>query len=257
MDMINNIEGVEFIWDRYVLCTMDIELLYTNIPQDIALEKRAVPQSAYGFSLCNWLLSCIRRSCTNREDLGMQVYYMKSWYRGDTPRNWWKNALKRARYTPRETLLIPKQRKEEVPMTCVITYSLKANKLKKIINKPLSILSGLNVPKPVFAFKKSKNIKQHLVKANRSVEKDRGILTLMGLPPIVGHYKCHKCLVCKLTQDTKSIKINDVEVCQTRFSNCNTKNVVYSIQSPCNKTYIGQTMQPVKTRILQHKGHHL
>ena len=61
-------------------------------------------------------------------------------------------------------------------------------------------------------------------------------------------------MACRLTHDTKSVMINDKKIVQKRFSNCNTKIVIYCIQCPCNLTYIGQTGQPVKTRILQHKS---
>ena len=61
-------------------------------------------------------------------------------------------------------------------------------------------------------------------------------------------------MACKLTHDTKFVWINGIKIDQKRFSNCNTKNVAYCIQCPCKLTYIGQTVQPVKTRILQHKS---
>mgnify|MGYP002804684881 CR=1 FL=1 len=38
------------------------------------------------------------------------------------------------------------------------------------------------------------------------------------------------------------------------MSNCNTINVIYCIWCPCDLIYIGQTTQPVKTRIGQHRS---
>ena len=126
-------------------------------------------------------------------------------------------------------------------MTCVLTYSPKAQKMKRIILKHLSILSGLDIPRPLFAFKKAKNIRQHLVRASRNFgpEKDNRITSMLGLPSPVGHYRCLNCAACKLTHDTKSIVINGTTIYQKRFSNCNTKNVIYCIQCPCHLTYIG------------------
>lgn len=37
-------------------------------------------------------------------------------------------------------------------------------------------------------------------------------------------------------------------------SNCNIRNVVYCLWRPCNLPYIGQTQQPVKARIGQHRS---
>ena len=120
----------------------------------------------------------------------------------------------------------------------------------------MSILDGLEIPRPRFAFKRAKNIKEHLVRASRNTipEREQTIISMLGLPKPFGHFKCMNCAACTLTKDTKSIEINGSCVQQKKFSNCNTKNVVYCILCPCGLPYIGQTIQPVKARILQHRS---
>ena len=199
----------------------------------------------------------IRRNCTNREDffLNAEALVEKLICRG-YPKRLVRHSLKRAWYTPRETLLVPKQKEVSFPLTCVLTYSPKAQKIKRIISRHMGLLCGLGVDKPLFSFRKGKNIRQHLVRAQRRgrQDKDESIVSRLGLPPVVGHFRCHKCVACKFTQDVKSVMINDIKIDLKRFSNCNTKNVVYCINCPCKLFYIGQTGQAVKTRILQHRS---
>ena len=78
--------------------------------------------------------------------------------------------------------------------------------------------------------------------------------SLWGLEPLVGHFKCGSCAVCDFTLNVKNFVHGTIDFKLRHFSNCNTTNVVYAVWCPCGLVYIGQTTQPIKSRIIQHRS---
>ena len=83
-----------------------------------------------------------------------------------------RKALKRAWYNPREILL---EKRERLPLertVCVMTFNPNTNRVVSIIKRYWHLiqhLGKLNEP-PLFALKKGKNIKDHIVRAASSVK---------------------------------------------------------------------------------------
>mgnify|MGYP002804721349 CR=1 FL=1 len=163
-------------------------------------------------------------------------------------------------YNPRDLLLgrsgvVPKQEQDKV--VCVTTFCSVSNKITKSIRKHWPLLSDIGIPgdAPLFSFRRGRNIRDHLVHSTLPVRaKANTMESLWGLKPVVGHYKCGNCAVCAFTLGVKKFSHGTIEVDLKHFSNCNTANVVYAIWCPCGWIYIGQTTQPVKSRIIQHRS---
>lgn len=200
----------------------------------------------------------IRRNCCLKEDYFHEAAHLseKLSLRG-YPRRLIRASLKRAWFCPREILLEPKLKKEQDRLVCVTTCNPVSNAIKKSIKKHWGVLNActLHIEKPLFAFKKAKNIKDHLVRAALPTAITRGTLNdLWGLPPLLGHAKCGSCLACDNTIEGPNFVYQRITYKRQYFSNYATTNVIYAIRCPCDKIYVGQTTQKVKLRIGQHRS---
>ena len=142
-------------------------------------------------------------------------------------------------------------------VVCVTTFCPISNQIVKSIKKHWSLLSDTGIPgdAPLFSFRRGRNIRDHLVHSSSPLNtRANTIDTLWGLKPLVGHYKCGNCVACEFTLNGKSFSHGSINYELRHFSNCNTSNVVYAIWCPCGLVYIGQTTQPVKSRIIQHRS---
>lgn len=202
----------------------------------------------------------LRRNCSILEDYKKQAKELEGRLQErDYPIKTIRKCQKRARNQPRESLLETTPRAEPQDLlTCVTTYSTSTNTVKKIINKNWKILTSntLKWPKPRFANKRTKNIKDILVHTRPAPTARTDTLTsAWNLAPITGHYPCGSCSVCGLTKVTKSLQLLPNLNWELRsHTNCNTTHVVYMIVCPCGLKYIGMTCRKIKQRIIEHKS---
>lgn len=107
--------------------------------------------------------------------------------------------------------------------------------------------------KPQIIFRRAPNIRDLVTSSYIKTNKKKCALT-------VGFYNCGKCRACTdsgtlgrkrikkefvLPDGLTSYKLKD-------FSTCNTEGVIYIIECPCGKRYIGRTCRKLKTRIREH-----
>ncbi|KAJ1126012.1 hypothetical protein NDU88_004425, partial [Pleurodeles waltl] len=108
----------------------------------------------------------LRRNCSSTHTYNTQANDLQTKLLArNYPREIVNRAPKRARNNNREALLEPNTRDINKSMTCVTTFTPLSNKIKRTILKRWSILgsSGCNIPRPLFAFKRSQNIKDVII----------------------------------------------------------------------------------------------
>ncbi|XP_069467883.1 uncharacterized protein [Ambystoma mexicanum] len=202
-----------------------------------------------------------RRNCTDKKDFAKQAdiiedRLMKRGY----PHHVLRQSRKRARHQHREILLTknPREKSNQSRMVCAMTYNTHHSAIKKAINKHWHLLqlNHSDLALPMFAFRKGKNLKSWLSKADRSLPLSgpKTITEMWGMNKVHGHFPCGYCCHCGSTTATTTVNINNRVWNLRDHTTCNSKNVIYAITCPCDKTYIGKTSRPVKLRISEHKS---
>ncbi|XP_063793071.1 uncharacterized protein LOC134948780 [Pseudophryne corroboree] len=107
---------------------------------------------------------------------------------------------------------------------------------------------------PMTSFRRGKNLRDHLVKADiTNLIPSSGIFGFSKKP---GCYKCASCTTCKYLisgstfqhpHKNKKYEIQQILTCSSRF-------VIYYITCPCNKYYIGMTSRMFKERMALHRS---
>jgi hypothetical protein len=119
---------------------------------------------------------------------------------------------------------------------------------------------------PQIVYRKSKNLKNFLVRAQVNKDLEEKINTLdafLGLPkrdPLVKKFtficKTFPCQICNLFKQkngTFTASTTQKTYVFSASQNCQAKNVVYCITCKnCKKQYIGETKRPFRKRILEH-----
>lgn len=201
----------------------------------------------------------VRRNCTFKADYmrEAEVLRAKLVTRG-YPNRLVKKSFKRTWHCPREELLKTRDKPNLNKIVCVTTFDTHTNQVRKLIMKNWNIIQSIDptIDTPLFAYKRGKNLKDHLVKSATDIPTNRSntLITAWGLPKVKGHHKCGNCVCCDFTFNTNTFEHGNIKHNLQLFSDCNTKNVIYCIWCPCGLTYIGQTQQPVKARIGQHRS---
>lgn len=168
----------------------------------------------------------IRRNCYLKEDYFREAQNLsaKLGARG-YPRRLVRNSLKRAWYWPRDVLLEPKNKNTQDGLVCVTTFLPVSHAIRKSVIKHWNTLNAgaLNLERPLFAFKKAKNIKDHLVRAALPSKEAKSTLNdHWGLPRLTGYAKCGDCIVCETTLEGKDFVYDKIKFERKYFSNCNT-----------------------------------
>ena len=106
---------------------------------------------------------------------------------------------------------------------------------------------------PLVAYKRPQNIRDRLIKAKLPPPQSRPQRIKAGM------HKCNKpCSICPFVDNKKVIKAKHSEhkVELSKHFDCNTRNIVYIIECrKCGNQYIGQTMNSLKDRFLDHLGY--
>ncbi|KAJ1109637.1 hypothetical protein NDU88_006997 [Pleurodeles waltl] len=108
----------------------------------------------------------IRRNCSDKNDFRIQdnALCRKLGERNYPERNI-RQAKKRASNIPRETLLTTNTRTQQSRLTCVTTFTPLSNRIKGIVRRlwPILTSAGETLECPLFAFKRTHNIKDLVV----------------------------------------------------------------------------------------------
>lgn len=214
--------------------------------------KRSLPTSQF---------NRVRRVCSSDQDYALRSAQMSQRFRErDYDESWIQAASDRFKNMGQEECLDNKrQAKTDKRLTCVSQYSPLSNEFENIVRKHWPILcsdpalrdASFRHP-PRFAYKRSPNISNLVVRADQPPEKPASFFS----PIPDGNYRCAHCAQCNFTYKCntythphtgKVLKIKGV-------ISCNSKNVIYMIKCPCGLAYIGKTTRCIKTRIAEHRS---
>lgn len=113
-------------------------------------------------------------------------------------------------------------------------------------------LTDIVGPCPHLIARRARNLKDTLVHSEYTRERTTNWLT--DLPPLKGMYACEHCQICKFVEKTENfIDTNQSEMFQIKnVINCATSRVVYMLECPCKKYYIGKAKRQLRIRIGEH-----
>lgn len=201
----------------------------------------------------------LRRNCSSINDFNTHAEVLKEklMNRG-YPKKLIKQSFKRAKYYNREVLVCPEEGKAKEDLKRVVfvnQFSNISNQIKNIVNRNWKILNAdqeVQLEKPLFAFRKNKNIRNSLVKTYRDIKTPLQT-TLFGLKA-VGNNKCGSCSICDACIITSEMVFNNITVKCNTLSNCRSKNLIYLLVCPCGLGYVGETGRELRVRLLEHRS---
>ena len=192
----------------------------------------------------------LRRLCSDDLDFSSKCSEMRSFFLNrNYPAHVIDNAIRKVSTIDRATALAPSSRTSNSRIPFTLTYHPFNNSIKPIINRNFSFLetdsitSNIFNERPLFSFKRDRNLRSFLVKGAFHSVKEPGTFRCSRpicstCPYIVSH--------THITGPKSSLKIID-------HFNCITSNVVYCIKySRCNLLYIGETGHRLGDRIREH-----
>ncbi|XP_078523015.1 uncharacterized protein LOC144792032 [Lissotriton helveticus] len=200
----------------------------------------------------------LRRNCTSMPDYDRHATILKEKFieRG-YPKRMVRHAYKRAKYFNRETLFQPRDRTQKnQPIMFVTNFSQVSHQVKNIINRNWHLVADKTatpIPKPMFSFRRNRTIRNSLVHTYRDIPKTVQT-TIDGNPLPTGTYPCSGCVNCASIIKGSKITANERSVNIKSFINCRTTNIIYLIQCPCQKSYVGETSREVRLRLNEHRS---
>lgn len=74
------------------------------------------------------------------------------------------------------------------------------------------------------------------------------------MPKLKGMFPCGHCLTCKFVECTKTFCNSDSsqEYTINSFINCSTFKILYILECPCHKLYVGKTKRQLRIRFAEH-----
>ena len=110
---------------------------------------------------------------------------------------------------------------------------------------------------PLIAYKKQRNIREHLIRAKVPENSRHEKRQLNGM------FKCgNQCTACPYISEGKSVKHKDSTWNINRSLNCNSYNIIYLIECKkerCRRSenyrYVGETKRPLKYCLADHRGY--
>ena len=209
-------------------------------------------------------LTRIVRICSSIENREMELNKLKELllerdYKLETI----EAALEKARQIPRSQLLKQKSKKEtnKRPVFAVL-YDPRLPELQPIQAKHWRSMTSRDAhlkevfpEPPLTAFKRQRNLRDHLIRAKVPETNPYPRRALKGM------FKCHKpwCNACPFIKEGKNINIKDRKTWNINKNvNCNSSNLVYIIEcdkESCNKRYIGETKRALRKRLAEHRSY--
>lgn len=195
-----------------------------------------------------------RRNSTDIKDFLEQADILKeklsNW---GYPRKLIKESFKRARYFNRDAMFQTNEIRPMDKLVCVTKHSNINHKLRQTINSCWYLLNMDNgdskLPKTLFAFKRNKNLKNHLVKGRTQESSVLCQKSICGLGPIKGNHRFGTCQACPNAIVGDTINTLEQKVSLQGMTNCCTSNIVYIIMCPCDLIYVEETGRECRTRI--------
>lgn len=201
----------------------------------------------------------LKRICDSEEDYEKNALDMTQRFkaRGYQHKTVFR-AYNKAKCLPREQLLAPKQKEEQNSdqVYFVIQYSDHANAIKQIVQNNWGILKSDSLLRealpdsPTISFRRAPTLKDKLVKSHLPPVSQKTWLSTLK-----GNHRCGHCNHCSnminanYFTDVTSGHTFDINA----FINCNTSYVVYRLECPCGRFYIGRTKRKLKARLAEHK----
>lgn len=167
-----------------------------------------------------------------------------------------KNSRGKVELKTRSEKLEKSDEHEEEYVTCLIMdYNVDKKILKNIIKKNWSILVLDETWKrklsstPKITYRKTASLGDLLTHSQLET-KELGVTSWLNTP---GFWKCSKCRACEHGRNTRSYRLQNGKVEQIiDHITCESKYVIYVLECPCRKLYVGSTINKLKLRILQH-----
>jgi hypothetical protein len=217
----------------------------------------------------------LRRNCHLVEDFLKEAGIMANHYiqRG-YDENRVKNQVLQALKKDRATLLNPYKKSQKIDgnrsnnVRFITDYNPKVPSLNNILQKHWHILEAnplcrqIFVDKPQVVYRRSKNLKDHLVRAKVEYNQAQAntLSNFLGIPEKTGRIKfsCHRfpCKYCKTFPKQGEMFTSTTTGQSYVFKaeqNCCATNVVYCITCKlCKKQYVGETLRPFRERLREH-----
>ena len=209
----------------------------------------------------------IRRNCTDIKDFHEQAHVLKQRFLTKGYQEVLINeTMRKVEQMDRESLLVKNSSKNPIPSekfswSLTTKYSNQHFSIKKILKKHWDILKsdkiiGSLIPdNPIVIFKGAPALRLKI--APNAIDPPR---TMSFFQSLKGFFPCRRCNICKVNsfrerkctnfQSTATGTIYDID----SFMTCSTKYVVYMIQCPCSKQYIGRTKRELHIRLSEHVG---
>lgn len=110
------------------------------------------------------------------------------------------------------------------------------------------------LPRPLFAFRRNKNLENSWVKSVLPGSKVLVQRSITGSNPICATHKCGNCHACDFAMVSPELEWGKKKFLFKEMTNCRTANVVYLILCPCKKGYFGETSREFRVRFSEHKS---
>lgn len=171
-----------------------------------------------------------------------------------------KRAYSRAKKTLRALLMKDKPLKQssDNQVRFITPYNCKEKDMRAALQKYWAILTedealkGVLPPTPSLTFRRSKNLRDLLVRSHLVGSTPNRLFGSKG--PKWGCKPCHSCVACNNVSSMTTFWNSDKsrEFTITHTINCQTKAVIYFATCPCGLIYIGMTSRELRRRVREH-----
>ncbi|XP_069479435.1 uncharacterized protein [Ambystoma mexicanum] len=188
------------------------------------------------------------------ENLLMTQRYKERGY----PESIIKKAEEKTLTLERKDLRISRNRSKEIPFLYALRYSAQSHHITRMIKKNWGIikldpqLKRLFPEPPIIAYKRGRNFRDSLVKAERPRVDNQRTLTKRK----IGTFACLSCGNCNNIMKGSYVRhpSNGQKIPLKDFATCDTKSIIYGLSCPCGIYYVGQTQRKAKERWNEHKS---
>ena len=196
-----------------------------------------------------------KRNCTLQEDYKVVECEMLNRL---SKRGYPRDILKRAqnkveKLTQVDLLNSHKIRKDEDVVGLITTFSSDTGRINNILTRNWHILKVDPVigkalwEAPQITYRKSTALRDLLVNSHFNDLRENS-------SEMSGFFPCMNCKACRYSKKRAKYKVPEKKECAVikKLMNCNTDYVVYCLECPCGKQYIGSTIKKARFRILEH-----
>ena len=199
----------------------------------------------------------IKRICSNPETCDkrldeLKIHLMRRGYTSQII----ENAFSEIRTMDRSVLLRYKTKRQSTRVPLVVTYHPDGPHFAQIIRKHWGIIESVDEinaifkDPPIVAFRRPKNLKDHLVRAKINTERTNDPGTSK-----CGHGGCRICRDHMPVTKTFKSTTTGITFNIHQKLNCNSKNLIYLLTCKiCGMQYIGETKTRFRERMNNHKA---